>query len=182
MNRREFLGATVVGAGAAAVGCAPAAPPPATAESDVPAAIRALKPMRDGIVPISDDERRARIAKAQKLMADQRIDAMFMEGTASCFYFANMRWGQSERTFGVVIPASGDLAYISPKFEEDRARELIKFGHEVRTWEEHESPYALIAGIVKDRGVRYHRIAMEERVRFFIADGVRKAAPGFEIV
>jgi Xaa-Pro dipeptidase len=34
---------------------------------------------------------------------------------------------------------------------------------------------------VKDRGIRYHRIGMEERVRFFIADGVRKAAPGMEI-
>jgi Xaa-Pro dipeptidase len=115
-------------------------------------------------------------------MAEQKIDAIFMEGTASCFYFANMRWGQSERTFGVVIPAKGELAYVCPKFEEDRARELIKFGNDVRTWEEHESPYALIAGIVKDRGVQHHRIGMEERVRFFIADGVRKAAAGFDVV
>jgi Xaa-Pro dipeptidase len=183
MNRREFLGAAAVTAGAAAAGCAPGAgsSPAATAES-VPPAIAALKPMTDGIVPISDDERRARIAKAQQLMADQKIDAIFMEGTTSCFYYANMRWGQSERTFGLVIPAQGDVAYVCPKFEEDRARELIKFGNEVRCWEEHESPYALIAGIVKDRGVKHHRIGMEERVRFFIADGVRKAAPGFEVV
>jgi Xaa-Pro aminopeptidase len=138
--------------------------------------------MTDGIVPISDDERRARIAKAQKLMAEQKIDAVFMEGTASCFYFANMRWGQSERTFGVVIPAKGELAYVCPKFEEDRARELIKFGNEVRTWEEDESPYKLIAGIVRDRGVTHRRIGMEERVRFFIADGVRKEAAGFDII
>jgi Xaa-Pro dipeptidase len=184
MNRREFLGAAAIGAGAAAAGCAGSAPATggSTASPDLPEAIRALKPMTDGVVPIADDERRARIAKAQKLMAEQQIDAIFMEGTASCFYFANMRWGQSERTFGVVIPAKGDLAYVCPAFEEDRARELIKFGNEVRTWEEHESPYALIAGIVKDRGVQHHRIGMEERVRFFIADGVRKAAPGFEIV
>jgi Xaa-Pro dipeptidase len=138
--------------------------------------------MTDGIVSIADDERRARISKAQDLMAKEKLDAIFMEGTTSGFYFVNMRWGQSERTFGVVIPAKGDIAYVCPKFEEDRARELIKFGNEVRTWEEHESPYALIAGIVKDRGVAHHRIGMEERVRFFIADGVRKAAPGFEVV
>ena len=138
--------------------------------------------MRDGIVPISDDERKARIAKAQRLMAEQRIDAIFMEGTASCFYFVNMRWGLSERTFGVVIPAKGDIAYVSPKFEEDRARELIKFGNEVRTWEEDESPYKLIAGIIRDRGVQHRRIGMEERVRFFIADGVRKETAGFDIV
>jgi Xaa-Pro dipeptidase len=183
MNRREFLGAAAIGAGAVATGCAAA--PATTTDSpsnNLPEAIRALKPMTDGIVPIADDERRARIAKAQKLMAEQKIDGIFMEGTTSCFYFANMRWGQSERTFGLVIPAKGDVAYVCPGFEEDRARELIKFGHEVRVWQEHESPYALIAGIVKDRGVQHHRIGMEERVRFFIADGVRKAAPGFEVV
>jgi Xaa-Pro dipeptidase len=185
LNRRQFLEAAAVGAGAVAAGCAgseSSAAPPAQTASAVPAAIQALKPMMDGVVPISTAERQARIAKAQKLMAEQKIDAIFMEGTASCFYYANMRWGQSERTFGVVIPAQGDLAYVCPKFEEDRALELIKFGKEVRCWEEDESPYALIAGIVKDRGVKHHRIGMEERVRFFIADGVRKAAAGFEIV
>ena len=184
MNRREFLGAAAVSAGAvAAANCAPGAgAPPAAAPDSLPAAIQALKPMTDGIVPISDDERRARIAKAQQLMGEQKIDAIFMEGTTSCFYFANMRWGQSERTFGLVIPAQGDLAYVCPKFEEDRARELIKFGNEVRCWEEHESPYKLIVGIVKDRGVKHRRIGMEERVRFFIADGVRKEAAGMDVV
>jgi Xaa-Pro dipeptidase len=182
MNRRQFLGSAALGAGVAVVGCGPApeaAEPPA---SDTPQAIRDLKPMRDGIVPISADERKARVAKAQQLMGEQKIDAIFMEGTASSFYFADLRWGQSERTFGLVIPAKGEIAYVCPKFEEDRARELIKFGSEVRTWEEDESPYKLIAGIVRDRGVTHRRIGMEERVRFFIADGVRKEATGFEVV
>ena len=40
----------------------------------------------------------------------------------------------------------------------------------------------MIAEIVKDRGVQHRRIGMEERVRFFIADGVRKRTPGMEIV
>jgi Xaa-Pro dipeptidase len=183
MNRRQFLGSAALGAGAAAVvGCGPAPEAAQAPASGTPPAIRDLKPMRDGIVPISADERRARIAKAQQLMAEQKIDAIFMEGTASSFYFADLRWGQSERTFGLVIPAKGDIAYVCPKFEEDRARELIKFGSEVRTWEEDESPYKLIAGIVRDRGVTHRRIGMEERVRFFIADGVRKEAAGFEMV
>jgi Xaa-Pro dipeptidase len=56
------------------------------------------------------------------------------------------------------------------------------FGDEVRCWEEHESPYALIFNIIKDRGTKYKKIGMEERVRFFIADGVKKLATGFEIV
>jgi Xaa-Pro dipeptidase len=117
-------------------------------------------------------------------MSKENMDALFLEGTSSCFYFTGMRWGQSERTFGVVIPAKGDIIYICPKFEEDRAKELIKpeFGSEIRCWEEHESPYQLIANAVKDRGVKYNKIGMEEGVRFFIANGVKKAAPSFDIV
>ena len=142
----------------------------------LPAAIQALTPMTTGIVPITDDERRGRIAKAQRLMEEQKIDAIFMEGGTSSYYFVGMRWGQSERTFGVVVPAKGAIAYVCPGFEEDRARELIKpaFGDEVRVWQEDESPYQAIAKIVTDRGVRYRRIGIEERVRFFIADGIRR--------
>lgn len=139
---------------------------------------------KDKIIPISVQERKDRIAKAQSLMQKEKMDAIFLEGTTSCFYFTGMKWGQSERPFGVVIPAKGSLVYICPKFEEDRAKELIntEFGTEIRCWEEHESPYALIVGAVKDRGVRYRKIGMEERVRFFIAHGVKKEAAGFEIV
>lgn len=152
-------------------------------EEDLPKIIRDLSPLTDGIIPISVEERKQRIAKAQQLMEKEKLDAIFMEGTTSCFYYTGMHWGQSERTFGVVIPAKGAIAYVCPKFEEDRARELIipAFGDEVRCWEEHESPYALIVGIVKDRGLKYKRIGMEERVRFFITEGVKKEAPGFEI-
>ncbi len=153
-------------------------------EANLPKAIRDLQPMVAGIVPITVEERKQRIAKAQELMAREKMDAIFLEGTVSCFYYTGMRWGQSERTFGVVIPAKGSLTYVCPKFEEDRARELIltAFGDEVRCWEEHESPYEVILGIIKDKGVVHSRIGMEERVRFFIANGVKKLATGFDIV
>jgi Xaa-Pro dipeptidase len=176
INRRKFLGLTGLTAAALPFGNLATAQP------------KPYQPVvgnfKDNIVPISVAERKDRIAKAQELMAKQKIDAIFLEGNTSCFYFTGMRWGQSERTFGVVIPAKGAIVYICPKFEEDRAKELIKpaFGNEIRCWEEHESPYALIVAAVKDRGVKYHKIGMEERVRFFIADGVKKLATGFEIV
>jgi Xaa-Pro dipeptidase len=186
INRRKFIGISALSSGALAFtqdifgrnrheeG----------ADYNLPKSIRDLRPMTGDVVPISVEERKQRIAKAQQLMDQQKIDAIFMEGTSSGFYFTGIRWGQSERTFGLVIPSKGAIAYVCPKFEEDRARELINpvFGDEVRCWEEDESPYALIAGIVKDRGMRYKRIGMEERVRFFIADGVKKEAQGFEIV
>jgi len=186
INRRIFLGLSALSSGALAFtqDIFGRSRSDFREDSDLPRTIRDLKPMTDGVVPITVEERKQRIAKAQKLMDEQKIDAIFMEGTASSFYFTGMRWGQSERTFGLVIPAKGSIAYVCPKFEEDRARELIdkSFGDEVRCWEEDQSPYAVIAGIVNDSGAKFKRIGIEERVRFFIADGVKKAAPGFEIV
>jgi len=184
-NRRKFLGMAALSATALTFSNRILAATHAgkDQEEDLPKIIRDLSPLTDGIIPISVEERKQRIAKAQQLMEKEKLDAIFMEGTTSCFYYTGMHWGQSERTFGVVIPAKGAIAYVCPKFEEDRARELIipAFGDEVRCWEEHESPYALIVGIVKDRGLKYKRIGMEERVRFFITEGVKKEAPGFEI-
>ena len=185
-NRRKFISLSALTAGTLGVSNRIFGANTSTFDKEamIPKAIRDLQPMLSGIVPITVEERKQRIAKAQNLMQQEKMDAIFIEGTTSCFYYTGMRWGQSERTFGVVIPAKGSIAYVCPKFEEDRARELIlpAFGEEVRCWEEHESPYAIILGIVKDRGVVHNRIGMEERVRFFIANGVKKLATGFDIV
>ena len=98
------------------------------------------------------------------------------------FYFTGMRWGTSERMFALVIPARGEIAWVCPKFEEERARELIKMGTDLRTWEEDESPFKRVAQIIKDRGLIHHRVAIEERVRFFLFDGIRQESPGVEFV
>jgi Xaa-Pro dipeptidase len=148
----------------------------------VPPAIQALKPMPNPAPPITDDERRARIAKAQRLMTEQNIGAIVLEGGTSMTYFVNTRWGLSERPFLLVIPAKGELAYVSPAFEENRAREVIKFTNDVRVWQEDEDPTKLVAGILKDRGVSTAQIGVEERVRFFIADALAKSNPASKIV
>jgi Xaa-Pro dipeptidase len=146
----------------------------------VPQSIREPRPSTVNIAPISDDERRDRIAKAQRLMVENRIDAIFLESGSSLFYYTGVRWGNSERMFAAVIPARGEIAWVTPKFEEARARELIRFGRDIRTWEEDESPYKAVAGIFKDRGIRTGRIGMEERVRFFLYDGIRQEAKHLE--
>jgi Xaa-Pro dipeptidase len=154
----------------------------AQADNPVAPSIRALKPMTDGIVPITLDERRARIEKARRLMAENRIDALLVEGGTSMFYFTGVPWGQSERPFAAIIPARGEVAWVCPGFEEARARELIKFGTDIRTWQEDESPYRAIAQIFKDRGMTTGRIGVEERLRFFIMNGVRTEAPALDYV
>jgi Xaa-Pro dipeptidase len=154
----------------------------AAEQRETPSAVRKLTKMTDDVAPISDDERKARIAKAQSLMAQNKIGAIYLEPGSSMFYFTGMRWSTSERMFALVIPAKGELAWICPKFEEARARELIRFGTDVRTWEEDESPYKRVAEVFRDRGLRTGKVGMEERVRFFLFDGIRKEAPALEYV
>ena len=59
---------------------------------------------------------------------------------------------------------------------------MIIFGDDERAWEEHESPYKLVAGLLRDRGITSGRIGIEEGVRFFLFDGLRKEAPHLEFV
>jgi Xaa-Pro dipeptidase len=97
-------------------------------------------------------------------------------------YFANVRWGLSERPFLLVIPQKGELAYVCPGFEEARAREITTFTKDVRVWQEDEDWGATVGGILKDRGVATGKIGVEERVRFFIADGIAQANPAAKVV
>src|SRR5262245_35381520 len=176
VDRRNFLQLSTGVTGAALLGAADAV------AQNTPDAIRQLRPLPGKVASVTDDERSARIEKARRLMVENKIDAIYLESGSSLFYYTGVRWGQSERMFALVIPARGELAWVCPKFEEMRARELIRFGAVIRAWEEDESPYKLVAQVSKDRGVRTGRVGIEERVRFFLFDGIRNEAGNLEYV
>jgi Xaa-Pro dipeptidase len=92
-----------------------------------------LKPMTGGVVRINAEDRKARLDKARRLMAENKIDAIVLDSGTSLMYFTGISWWASERTFVAILPARGDVAYVCPKFEEGRARELITIGSDVRT-------------------------------------------------
>ena len=173
MERRSFLTKSAAVVGAATLGRH-------VNLFDAPE-LAAAEPTSAAPAPITDAERLARIDKAKRLMIENGIDAILLEGGTSMFYYTGVRWGNSERTFAVVIPARGELAWVTPGFEEERARELIKFSKDVRVWQEDESPYKVIAGILKDRGVT-GKVGIEERLRFFVYDGVRQEMPSLQFV
>ncbi len=176
ITRRCFVKASTLAAAAAS------AAPALAQRTDVHPAIAALKPYPGNAPPISDDERRARIEKARRLMADNGMGAIVLEPGTSMSYYVNVRWGLSERPFLLVIPARGELAYVCPGFEEARAREITKFTSDIRVWQEDEDWGEIVAGILKDRGVATGKVGVEERVRFFIPEGLRAAAPQVQFV
>ena len=144
-----------------------------TGHRPLPPSIEALTSMRSQARPITADERRRRIERARKLMAEQKIDALMLCSGTSLVYFTNIEWSGGERLFTCVIPARGEPFFVCPAFEEDRAREQIALGPftgsaDVRTWHEHESPYELVAVGLRDRGIAtgQARHGRDRQVRF----------------
>jgi len=131
---------------------------------------------------VSIETLRARVAKVQEAMKEFGLRAIVLEPGPAMMWLTGVRWGRSERTFAVVLTQTGEPAYVLPGFEEMRARELIKLGADIRVWQEDESPYQRVAEILKERGVALGHVGMEESVRFFVFDGVRKQASRLEYV
>ena len=141
-----------------------------------------LTSRRAEAIPITSDERQSRIEKAQRLMRENKLNAISLAGGSSLEYFSAVRWGNSERLFIMVLPARGEPFFVAPAFEKDRALEQIVKGPagkspHVFTWEEDESPYQVVASQMKERGVATGRVGIEERVPFVFADGIGKALP-----
>ena len=141
-----------------------------------------LQRMNGDVTPITVEERAARIKKAQTLMHDQNIEAMLLDAGTAMQYFTGISWWQSERPLVVTIPANGEPKYVCPAFEESRFRELISIGKDVYVWQEDESPYKQVAVALNDAGIHAGDIGIEERLRFFILDGVRQEAANLNYV
>ena len=143
-------------------------------------AAQALSSMTGDVVPISREEYQARIDKARRLMAAHGLGAILIEPGASLTYFTGVQWWRSERLTAAVIPREGEAAIVTPHFEEPSVRESLKIEADVRVWNEHEDPLATVAGILRDRRVTTP-VGIEETVRFFAVDGLRRAMPGVGI-
>ena len=173
LSKREFLALSGATAGALAVG--------AGATAMAAPAEEKLGSIVGDVAPIGVEERQARVAKAQRLMAEHEIDAILLEPGSAMLYFTGISWWRSERLTAVVIPREGEIGVVTPFFEEPSVRESMTFGSDVRTWNEHDSPFERVAGILRDRKLEGGTIGLEETVRYFVVDGLKKAAPGFQI-
>ncbi len=134
-----------------------------------------LKNITADAVPIGPEERRARLGRAQALMKANGIGAILVEPGSSLLYFTGVRWGRSERLTAAVIPVEGDPMIVTPFFEEPSVRESLGVPAQVRVWQEHESPFEVIAGWLREKKLHNHRIGIEETVRHFAVAGLAQA-------
>ena len=176
INKREFLKLSGLSAAAAvmAVAC--------SKEEAVASEGSGLGSIIGDAVQIGVGERLQRIAKAQSLMAEHDIDAILIEPGSAMLYFSGISWWRSERLTALIIPREGEIGVVTPYFEEPSVRESMTFGDDVRPWHEHEDPFERVAGILRDRGLKGGRIGLEETVRYFVVEGLAKAASNFDVV
>ncbi|WP_375402884.1 M24 family metallopeptidase [uncultured Sphingomonas sp.] len=154
-----------------------------------PAILRAAEPdltaLRDittGVKPIDPAERARRLSRAQALMRADGIGGVLIEPGASLTYFTGIRWGRSERLTAVVLPAEGEPLIVTPFFEEPSIRETLGLPATVRVWQEHDDPLRLVAAFLTERGLAARPIGIEETVRAFATDGLRRALPDVWLV
>jgi Xaa-Pro dipeptidase len=186
-TRRSFLAAAVP----ASLTPALAAIFPAEAQTadaaSLPPAIAALKDRRSEPVPITSEEREARIARARVLMGQQKIAAICMAGGTSLNYFTGVRWGNSERLMMVVIPVKGAPFAVCPAFEQERLQERLSLvpamAHTlIYSWQENESPYEKVAAGLKELGITTGTLGVEETVPYVFVEGIGRAIPHATIV
>jgi Xaa-Pro dipeptidase len=142
---------------------------------------QALENMVAGVEPLTPEDFALRREKAQRLLAEKGLDAVFIGGGTNLVYFTKVGWWLSERVFGVLLSRKKDPIWVCPAFELERAKELIPAGQEIRTWQEHESPYALVGGVMKDLGAATGKLGTAPDLRAFEVHGLKRTLPALEI-
>ncbi len=142
--------------------------------------LASLGPWRARAAPIEPAERAARLERARRLLGEAGLDALLVRGGPSLRYFTGVAWGQSERLVAMILPRRGPPVMICPAFEVGTLEASLAVPIEARLWQEDESPYALAAGVLADFGAT--SLALDPEAPFFVADGLRRAAPGLAIV
>jgi Xaa-Pro dipeptidase len=179
ISRRRFLQTGSLAAGASAA--LPTLAHAAEGDKSLPPAIAALRTLRGEAKPITVEERAGRQEKARRLMRENNLSAILLTPGTSLAYFTGIRWEGGERLFAMVLPAKGEAFYVSPAFEEGRAREQIAQSPDgstpdLRVWQEDESPYTRVAQGLSDRGIASGTVGVEETVKFVFSDNLKKAA------
>jgi Xaa-Pro dipeptidase len=113
-------------------------------------------------------------------MAEQGIAAVYLNAGSNLTYFTGTRWNPSERMVGAILPATGDLAYIAPAFEEATIRDFMVVPGDIAVWDEHEAPAARLRAVLEARGIGAGSVvAIDDSTPLFLFDAIRAATDGY---
>jgi len=120
---------------------------------------------------------REHIAKARAQLEQSGADLLYLSAAANTLYFSGTAKGPSDRVAAFMIARDGEPWFVVPGFEGHQTEQARLVG-DIRRWEEHESPFELIADILKANRLDTGTIALDGEAWYWVVEGLRKALPG----
>ena len=116
-------------------------------------------------------------------MREKGIDALYLDVSSSLTYFTGLKFRRTERMHSAVLPAKGEIVYISPAFEVEKLKTMTSFGDKIAVWEEDEDPTATRhRDRARPRLSARGTIAVDEATPFFTFDGLRRAGNAYTFI
>lgn len=147
--------------------------------STMAAELADLSPRAGRPPAIGAAEYEARLDKARRLTRDLGGDALLIGAGASLRYFAGVPWGATERLVALLLPVTGAPVMICPAFELGSLQADLKIEVEIRLWQEHESPAALVGRTLAELGSDV--LALDPAAPFSLFSTLRQAAPSLSV-
>src|SRR5436305_2833045 len=97
-------------------------------------------------------------------------------------YFTGQKFRRTERMHSAILPARGEIVYVSPAFELEKLKTMTLFGGKIAVWEEDEDPTATVTETVRALGYPRGTIAVDEATPVFTFDGLRRAGNAYTFI
>jgi Xaa-Pro dipeptidase len=147
--------------------------------STMAAELAGLTPRAGRPPAIAAAEYEARLEKARGLTRALGADALLIGAGASLRYFTGVPWGATERLVALLLPVVGAPVMICPGFELGSLQADLKIEVEIRLWQEHESPAALVGRALAELGADV--LALDPAAPFSLFSALREAAPSLSV-
>ncbi|MDV6328409.1 Xaa-Pro peptidase family protein [Idiomarina sp. Sol25] len=140
-------------------------------------ALGTLEDITKAVKPIALDEYEARVSKAQQLMQERGISAMYLNAGTNLEYFTGLKWYPSERLVGAIVPAEGSVTLIAPAFEVGSLTQAMILPMESLLWDEHESPYVTLLDFLTECFADDFKLALDESTPYSVVAQLEERKP-----
>jgi Xaa-Pro dipeptidase len=124
---------------------------------------------------------REHIAKVHTQLEQAAVDVLYVTSPASNTYFTGVSMGPSDRVAASIVTRDDEPCLVVPGFEANRIKHVRVIG-DIVSWEEHESPFALIADVLAKRGLNSGTIALDGQTWYWVLEGLRQALPNARFI
>ena len=118
--------------------------------------LAAMTSMRGDVPPIGVEERLRRIARAQTIMHEKGIDALYLDVSSSMVYFTGLNIRRTERMHSARAAGEGRHRLRLARLRGRETQDHDSFGDKIAVWEEDEDPTAVVTETVRSLGSERH--------------------------